>query len=139
MDLKALATELISKHFQQDSAAGSDQVANAVQGLFGGNFDVAALVEKFSSGGGLASQVQSWLGDGENAPISASNIMDMFGSDSVSKFAGDLGIDQQTAANGLSDVIPQLIDKCSSGGSLLESVGGLGGALDMAKGLFGKK
>ena len=35
-------------------------------------------------------------------------------------------------------MLPQLIDKSSSGGDLLDAVGGVGGALNMAKGLFNK-
>ena len=35
-------------------------------------------------------------------------------------------------------MLPQLIDKSSSGGDLLDAVGGVGGALNMTKGLFNK-
>ncbi len=134
-----MATELIMNQFKSQSSASETEMSGAIQGLLGGNFDIGSLIEKFSANGGLATQLQSWLGDGANQSVSADSIMDAFGQDSVSQFASQIGVDSGSAASGLSEVIPALIDKCSSGGNLLESVGGVGGALDMAKGLFGKK
>ena len=138
MDIQKIAIQLLQQHFGGSSTASDSQLGSALQNLLGGKFDIASLVEKFSQGGGIANQLQSWLGDGSNQAISADNIMQMFGNDSVNQFAGEIGVDSESAAEGLSNVIPGLIDKCSSGGSLLESVGGLDGALNMAKGLFGK-
>ena len=62
----------------------------------------------------------------------------MFGSDKISEFASKLGLSEDEAAGGLSEALPQLVDKASSGGSLLESMGGISGALGMAGKLFGK-
>ena len=55
-----------------------------------------------------------------------------------SGFASKLGLSQEEAAGGLSDALPQMVDKASSGGSLLDSIGGVSGALSMAGKLFGK-
>ena len=138
MDLMQLATQLLGKQFQGSSNASEGQIQSALQGLLGGDFNIGELVAKFASNGGLANQLQSWLGDGSNDGISASNIMDVFGGEKVNQFASQLGVSGDEAAGGLADVIPQLIDKSSSGGNLLESVGGIGGAMNLAKGLFGK-
>lgn len=59
--------------------------------------------------------------------------MDLFGQDKVKSFADEIGVDEATASNGLSDIIPDLIDKNSEGGSLLD--GDAMGAL--AKGALG--
>ena len=67
----------------------------------------------------------------------AYHIKDILGGDAISAFASKLGVGDEDAANGLADAIPQMVDKSSDGGSLLDSVGGLGGAVSMAKGLFG--
>ena len=48
-------------------------------------------------------------------------------------FAASLGTDTGTAASGLADVLPQLMDKASSGGSLLDAAGGVGGLMGAAK------
>jgi len=51
--------------------------------------------------------------------------------------ASKLGVDSGAAAESLSQVMPSLMDKMSSGGSLLDSVGEGGNPADMAKKLFG--
>ena len=102
-----------------------------------GGIDLGSLVSKLSSAG-LGNVVNSWLGDGANDSISANQISEMFGSNQISEFASKLGLSQEEAAGGLSDAIPQMVDKASSGGSLLDSIGGLSGALGMAGKLFGK-
>ena len=42
----------------------------------------------------------------------------------------------KTALSGLEQTVPQVVDKSSEGGSLLDSIGGIEGALKIAKGLF---
>ena len=121
----------------------TDDIASALSGLLGGdNFDLGSLISKLQGNGGLASMVASWLGDGENTAMSDSQVMDIFGQDKVSEFASKLNIDEGTASNGLADMLPQLIDKASSGGSMIESamgsMGGAGGLMGMAGKLFGK-
>jgi len=87
--------------------------------------DIGALVSQFSSqGGGLAALASSWLGDGENEALSASSLMSMLGENKISEFASSVGVDSDTAANGLSDMIPDLINQSSSGGSVLKDVAG---------------
>ncbi|NNF17398.1 MAG: DUF937 domain-containing protein, partial [Gammaproteobacteria bacterium] len=85
-----------------------------------------------NQGGSLATMAKSWLGDGENMPMSPSQVSEVLGSEQVQDFAQKLGVDQNEAAAGLSDMLPKLIDKTSSGGNLLESLGGLGGLAGMA-------
>ena len=43
-----------------------------------------------------------------------------------------LGADQNDLLRGLQNMIPQVVDKSSSGGSLLDSVGGIGGLASLA-------
>jgi len=134
MELIELGAQLLSERLgiQVDNAT----ISNALSNLLGdgqGNIDLAGLAGKMASSGELGNIVSSWLGDGANAPISADGIKDVLGESNVSDFASRLGTDTGTAANGLADVLPQLVDKASSGGNLLESVGGIGGILGAAK------
>jgi len=73
------------------------------------------------------------MGDGENAPISAEQLKGALGSEKISAAAEQLGTDEGSLLDGLKDAIPQMVDKSSSGGSLLDSVGGIGGLAGMAK------
>ena len=118
-----------------DSAA----ITSALSGLLGdgsGKVDLAGLAGKMASSGDLSGILGSWLGDGTNQAISAEGIMSMFGSDKIAAFASQIGVDAGTAAGGLADVIPEMIDKSSSGGSLLEMAGGAEGLMGAAKSFF---
>jgi len=72
------------------------------------------------------------LGDGDNAEISGSQLEQLLGSEKIQQAASQLGTSQDDLLAGLKDAIPQVVDKSSSGGSLLDSVGGLSGLAGMA-------
>lgn len=78
---------------------------------------VSGLVQQLQSGG-LGTVVSSWISNGENQPISAEQIESVIGSDRIQTVADTLGIDSQTLAQGLSQVLPKLIDQLSPNGQL---------------------
>jgi uncharacterized protein YidB (DUF937 family) len=142
--LKMAAATFINSDKSGQAGSGLDLggLVTALSGLVGGGsggggIDLGALVSKMNAGG-LGAIAQSWLGDGGNASISPGQVTDMFGADKISEFASKLGVSREEAAGGLSDALPQMVDKASSGGSLLDSLGGVSGALGMAGKLFGK-
>lgn len=140
MNLTNMAAELFIKHVGGKGAELKlDTVIDAIKQLLpsqGGDLDIGALVQKFTAGGdGLASLASSWLGSGGNGNLSAADLLKVLGQDKVSRFAGQVGVETGTAASGLSAVIPQLIDKASSGGKLLEGLAGAGAA-SLLKKLF---
>lgn len=137
MDLMSIAQQLISQKL--GDSVDSDTITSGLQSLLGGengDLDIASLVAGMSQNGALLGALGSWLGDGENASIDTNAISDMFGSDKVAGFASKLGLDSDSASSLLADVVPNMVDQSSSGGSLLDSVGGLDGAFDMAKKFF---
>ncbi len=127
----------------QSGEAGSnlnpEVLMSALSDLIGGEggFDLSSLIGKMQ-GGDLLGLAQSWLGDGDNQAIDANQIMSLFGSEKISAFAAQLGLSESEAVGGLSDAIPQMVDNASSGGSILDSVGGLEGAMGLAGKFFGK-
>ena len=133
MDIMKLGAELLSKAL---GIADTNMIQSALTKLLGGSdgkLDLGSLLSGFKEKG-LGSLVSSWLGDGDNKSLDASQVTEMFGGDKIRDFATEVGTDESSALNGLKDVIPQLIDKSSSGGNLLDSLGGLGG---LAGKLFG--
>lgn len=131
MDLMKIAAEMFMKKL---GASGGDfdlsKVTSAIGGLLptnNGELDLGGLVGMFSKGG-LASLASSWLGDSSNSEVSTSQVASLFGENKISEFASALNLDTDTATQGLSNMLPDLIDKSSSGGELL----------DTAKGLLGK-
>ncbi|RMF36338.1 MAG: hypothetical protein D6754_11550 [Alphaproteobacteria bacterium] len=85
--------------------------------------------------GGL---LDSFLGDGANAPMAATQVTDILGADKVGTFAAEIGTTPETATSALSDALPELLDKVSSGGKLLEGLAGddAGDLLGSLKKLF---
>jgi uncharacterized protein YidB (DUF937 family) len=134
MDLMELGTQLLSDQLGGKVDAGN--TTNALSSLLGdgqGGVDLAGIVSKMASNGDLGNIVNSWLGDGANSAISAESLLGLFGEDQIADFATKLGTDSGSAAGTLSEILPQMIDKSSSGGSLLGAAGGLDGLLGAAK------
>ena len=137
MDIMKLATQLLaSKMNNADNGGDSDLVQSVLGNLLGGGqsgggIDLGSLVGNLQNSG-LAEVAQSWLGDGDNAHISKSQIESLLGSDKVKEAASQLGTDQTDLLKGLQSMIPQVVDKSSSGGNLLDAVGGLSGLAGMA-------
>ena len=142
--LKMGATAFMNSRNSGDAGSGLDlgSLTSALSGLTGGNsdnggFDIGSILGKMQ-GGGMADMAQSWLGDGDNEPMEDDHVVNMFGSDKISEFASQLGLSESEAIGGLRDAMPQMVDNASSGGSLLDSIGGIGGAINMASKLFGR-
>lgn len=137
MDLMKLATQLfLSKLGSSGSGLSSSLVSSALGSLIGDKDGKIELTDLLGlvQGGGLASLASSWLGDGKNEQMSSSQVMDIFGKEKVSDFASQLNLDSDAAAGGLSNMIPDLLDQNSKGGSLL----GNPMVQSAAKGLLGK-
>ena len=134
MDILELGAQLLSDKLGLQ--VDPDTIKSALSGLLGdgsGNIDLAGLAAKMTASGDLGSVLNSWLGDGANAGISADTVLGPLGEGQIAEFTGKLGTDRGTAAAGLADVLPQMMDQASSGGSLLESAGDIGGLLGAAK------
>ncbi|MGY8868992.1 MAG: YidB family protein [Pseudomonadales bacterium] len=139
MDLLKIAADLfLNKLGTSADGVDSNQLTSALGSLLGGadgQIDLSDLISKVSNGG-LASLAQSWLGDGANDGFSVDQVMSVLGQSQVSEFSSSLGLDEGTASNALSDMIPELIDQSSSAGGLLEAVGGVSGLAGMASKFF---
>lgn len=133
MDLAKMATQMLMSKLGGNADEGV--ASSALSSLIGGGdgINIGDVVQQLQGGGGdLANMAKSWLGDGDNLPISPSQVTELLGSDKVKNFAQQMGLDEGKASEGLAGMLPGLIDKTSSGGSLLDSVGGLGGLAGMA-------
>ena len=88
--------------------------------------------------GGLAETVNSWIGTGENAPVSADQVQSVLGSGIVEDLAAKLGVSPETAGSQLSQLLPGIVDHLTPNGEVPQ--GGLAGAgLSLMQGLLAKK
>ena len=137
MDIAQMGAELLKNQLGGSGGQSNDMIAGVLQKLIGNGdqLDIAGMVAALQ-GGDLASIAASWLGDGANESISPDQVRQVMGDAKISEAATELGTDENSLLSGLSQALPQMIDKSSSGGSLLDAVGGIDCALNMAKKLF---
>ena len=127
MDLMQMGTQLLASKLGGN--VNSSVITNALGGLLSGGDgkpDLGGLVGSMQSKG-LGSIAESWLGDGNNDDISSDQVREVVGRDKISEMASQLNTDEDSLLDTLKDALPQIIDKSSSGGSLLDSAGGLMG------------
>jgi uncharacterized protein YidB (DUF937 family) len=79
--------------------------------------DLQGLANQLQQGG-LGNQVQSWLGNGTNLPVSPDQLRAALGSDQVKELAQHFGVSPDAAIKLLSEHLPGVIDKASPGGAL---------------------
>ena len=97
------------------------------------------LVEKFNEAG-LGEVVGSWIGKGDNLPVSADQLKEVLGSDLLGKLAGQLGMDPAQASGQLADMLPGLVDQLTPQGVAPENgLGNAGDLLGMLGGLLQQK
>jgi len=67
---------------------------------------------------GLSAQADSWVGTGENAPVSAQEVRGVVGDDTVTELARQAGISDEEAADVLARVVPQVVNGLTPDGKL---------------------
>jgi uncharacterized protein YidB (DUF937 family) len=97
------------------------------------------LVEKFNEAG-LGEVVGSWIGKGDNLPVSADQLKEVLGGDLLGKLAGQLGVDPAQASGQLADLLPGLVDQLTPQGVAPENgLGDAGDLMGMLGGLLQQK
>ncbi len=99
------------------NAAGQDP-ATAVSGaqqLVNDHGGVDGLLQKLR-GGGLGSQVDSWVGTGPNQPVDPQQLGQALGPDSVNRLSSSTGISIQSLLPMLAAVLPLVINHLTPNG-----------------------
>jgi len=78
---------------------------------------LSGLVQSFHDKG-LGGVAASWVGTGQNLPISADQIQHVLGSDQVKQLAAQAGISPDAAGTALSQLLPTLVDKLTPNGQM---------------------
>jgi uncharacterized protein YidB (DUF937 family) len=100
-------------------AVGAEMVT-VVNGLIEKHGGVQGIIAQLEQQG-LGGTVRSWVGTGANQPITADQIHQAFGSDTVKQLAAKVGLTPQELAAKLSAVLPQAIDKLTPGGTVAKT------------------
>ena len=109
-----------------------DSVAAAVLGKLGGeqggiaqmaldlvnqHGGISGVLDKFKEGG-LANEVASWVGTGQNLPISADQISSVLGDGQIAQMAEKFGLTPDVISSKIAENLPAIVDKLSPNGEL---------------------
>ena len=89
---------------------------------------LGGLLEKFNQAG-LGDAAKSWVGTGENTPISGDQLGQVLGNDTIADIASKLGLSHGDTAGSLAQMLPGIIDKLTPHGQA--PAGGLGNSGDL--------
>ena len=87
---------------------------------------LGGLLQSFQQGG-LGHVFQSWLGSGQNLPVTPDQLRNTLGADWISRITQATGLPQGQVESHLSTLLPQIIDHLSPNGQMPQ--GDLGNAL----------
>jgi uncharacterized protein YidB (DUF937 family) len=123
---------------QQGGGGGQAALIQLVLGLLQSKGGIGGLLGQLSQGG-LGDQVASWVGTGQNLPVSAEQIGQAFGTSELGDMAAQLGIPGEQLAGHLANFLPQVVDGLTPDGQLPEAGNlDLGQALSGLAGLLGR-
>ncbi|MDD2667630.1 YidB family protein [Zoogloea sp.] len=120
-------------------AGGQSALLQLVLGLIqNSEGGLGGLLAKLNQGG-LGEQVASWVGTGQNLPVSAEQISQVLGGAGLGDIAAQLGLSQESAAGQLADLLPRVVDGLTPNGEVPDSDKELlTQGLSALGGLFGK-
>ncbi len=109
--LKAAGTASANDGSQSSlGSAALSMLANQSGGISG-------LAEQFAARG-LGHVVSSWIGTGQNLPISPEQLQNVLGSEQVQALAAKVGISPEAVKSGLAQILPQLVDHLTPNGEV---------------------
>ena len=119
MALMDMVMNLIKGALGGQGQQGGDMLSNIVTqvlqtGVQGGAGGLLQQLEQ----AGLGQHVQSWLSNGQNMPVEASQITNALGSDQLGQLAQKFGVPSDMISQAMSQFLPGIIDKMSPNGTL---------------------
>lgn len=97
-------------------------------GVGGGAGGLAGLVEQFSRHG-MGDIAKSWVGSGQNMPVSPDQLGQVLGGDMLGQMSRQLGVNQGDLLGQLSQMLPQVVDQLTPQGQIPQGdVQGMSGA-----------
>ncbi len=123
---------------QQQPDDSRARLLEAAAAMLSSNSQVGGLpglLERFQEAG-LGHVIGSWIGTGQNQPISPEQVQQVLGDGELQHISEQTGLPPEQAAGHLSDLLPSLIDKLTPNGEVPE--GGLGQAGALLGRLLGR-
>ena len=101
-----------------NNSQGNSNLLDAAAQLIKNNPDgLSGVVDQFRNGG-LSEAVNSWVGTGENQPVSPEAIQQVLGATQLGEIASRFGITSEQVSSGLATMLPELINHLTPNGSV---------------------
>ena len=126
--LLQIALSMLANSGAGSAAGGANGGLGDLGSTLGGLGGLGGLINAFQRNG-LGDQMQSWIGTGQNMPISPDQLQQVLGQGTLGQIAQQLGLSPQASASGLSELLPQLIDRLTPDGQAPQ--GDLGDVADI--------
>ena len=128
--LAALLPVVLAMLSQRQSGRQGGNTGGGLGGLLGqilggggsqaGMGGLGGLLQQLEQAG-LGAHAQSWVGTGQNQPISPDAIGRVFGQDGLAEIARRAGLSQEQASAGLAHLLPAVVDHVTPSGQLPSS------------------
>ncbi len=93
----------------------TEMIMGLLQGAESGGLE--GMAQKFNEKG-LGDMISSWIGKGQNLPISPDQVMQVLGSGQVQQIGEKLGVSSGEASGVMAEILPQIVDRLTPDGSL---------------------
>jgi uncharacterized protein YidB (DUF937 family) len=125
-------------------AGGSADLLRAVVQMLGnsggpGGGGLEDLIARFQRGG-LGDVIASWISTGQNLPVSADQLREVLGNDTIGALAGQTGASHGDLLGQLAQMLPQVVDHLTPQGRVPEGgLGSVGDLMDALQGALGRR
>lgn len=100
-------------------AQGPNPLLQIALQLLQQNGGLQGVLGKFQQAG-YGEQAQSWIGTGQNMPIDAGALSQIFGQGQLGQIAQQLGMSHEEAAGQLAQELPNVVDRMTPNGQIPE-------------------
>lgn len=107
-------SDLLQGAIAKNPGGLSGMLDDALKGAGG----LDGVVQKLN-GAGLGGKVNSWLGNGENMPLTADEVRTALSSDHLNQIASKLGIPADAVPDAIAQHLPNAVDQASPNGKLV--------------------
>jgi uncharacterized protein YidB (DUF937 family) len=111
----------LSELLQGAIAKNPSGVSGVLDDAFKSAGGLDGVVQKLNSAG-LGSKVNSWLGNGDNAPLTADEVRSALSSDHINQVAAKLGIPADAVPDAIAQHLPNAVDQAAHSGKLASAV-----------------
>jgi uncharacterized protein YidB (DUF937 family) len=108
----------------QGGTSGGGNILGALLGALGGSGSggnggnpLGGLLEMLTKSGQV-DQAQSWVGTGENKPVTGEQVQQALPDDTLQKVADQAGVTPEQAAHEIAQTLPQTVDKLTPEGQV---------------------